>query len=70
MAFDFSYEEITPEEADFIINIYYAVSTLVYAGRNVTLVGLSNILNVSTNELSDYLPYIVTIQDKVESEVR
>lgn len=68
MALDLTYEEITSSEADFIISIYYAISKLVSEYRPVTLVGLGNELNVTTEELSDYLHFIVAILDKVEEE--
>jgi hypothetical protein len=68
MALDLTYEEITSSEADFIISIYYAISKLVSEYRPVTLVGLGHELNVSTEELSDYLHFIVAILDKVEEE--
>jgi hypothetical protein len=68
MALDFSYEELTSEEADFILSIYDAVSKLHREGRPVTLVGISNILHVSTSELADYLYIIVKMLDKIEEE--
>lgn len=68
MRIDFSYEEITNDEADFIISMYEAVSRLVYQGNPVTLVGLAYELNIRPNELSDYLPQIISILDKVEEE--
>ena len=68
MPFDRTYEELTNDEADFIISLYESVSELIRSGRPVTLVALGRILNVSTTELSDYLIEIVRIQDKVEEE--
>lgn len=68
MPFDRTYEELTSDEADFIISLYEAVSELVRSGRPVTLVALGRILNISTTELSDYLMEIVRIQEKVEEE--
>lgn len=68
MKIDLQYEEITPDEADFIISLYEAISELVRAGRPVTILGLSTILLVDTSELSDYLPQIVSILNKVEEE--
>jgi hypothetical protein len=68
MPFDRTYEELTSDEADFIISLYEAVSELVCSGRPVTLVALGRILDISTTELSDYLMEIVRIQDKVEEE--
>lgn len=68
MPFDRTYEELTSDEADFIISLYESVSELIHSGRPVTLVALGRILNVSTTELSDYLMEIVKIQDKVEEE--
>lgn len=68
MPFDYTYEEITSEEADFILALYECISKLVYEKRAVTLVGLAYELDVSTNELSDYLILITSILDKVEEE--
>lgn len=68
MPFDETYEELTSDEANFIISLYEAISDLVRSGRPVTLIALGRKLNVSTGELSDYLMEIVRIQDKVEEE--
>lgn len=68
MPFEYTYEEITSEEADFIIALYEVISRLVQEKRSVTLVGLAYELNISTNELSDYLMLITSILDKVEEE--
>lgn len=68
MPFDYTYEEITNDEADFIISLYKVISRLVREGRAVTLVGLAYELNISTDELSDYLMLITSILDKVEEE--
>lgn len=68
MPLDLTYEEITSEEADFIIAIYEAVSKFVSQDKPVTLVGLAYELNINTSELSDYLMLITSILDKVEEE--
>ena len=68
MPFDYTYEEITNDEADFIISLYKGISILVREGRAVTLVGLAYELNIRTDELSDYLMLITSILDKVEEE--
>ena len=68
MEFNDYYEELTSDEADFIIDIYTAVDALVYHGYPVTIVGLAYQLDVTTTELADYLPIIVTILNKVEEE--
>jgi hypothetical protein len=68
MPFDYTYEEITNDEADFIISLYEVISRLVREERAVTLVGLAYELNISTDELSDYLMLITSILDKVEEE--
>jgi hypothetical protein len=62
------YEEITESEANFLIDIYESVSSIVRSGRPVTLVGIAYKLNIKPTELADYLPQIVTILDKVEEE--
>jgi hypothetical protein len=68
MPLDYTYEEITSDEADFIIALYEVISKLVREERAVTLVGLAYELNITTSELSDYLMLITSILDKVEEE--
>lgn len=68
MPFGSTYEEITSEEADFIISLYEVISKFVQEQRAVTLVGLAYELDISTDELSDYLMIITSILDKVEEE--
>lgn len=68
MPFGITYEEITSEEADFIISLYEVISKFVQEQRAVTLVGLAYELDISTDELSDYLMIITSILDKVEEE--
>ena len=70
MPLDYTYEEITNDEADFIISLYEIISRLVREGRAVTLVGLAYELNIKTSELSDYLMLITSILDKVEEEYK
>jgi hypothetical protein len=62
------YEEITEAEANFIIAMYQAISNIVRDGRPVTMVGLAFELDVKPTELSDYLPQIIHILDRVEEE--
>jgi hypothetical protein len=62
------YEDLSADEADFILDIYRVIDSLVYYGHPVTLVRLGFELGVSPQELSDYLPTIVTILTKVEEE--
>lgn len=68
MPFGSTYEEITSEEADFIISLYEVISKFVQEQRAVTLVGLAYELDIRTDELSDYLMIITSILDKVEEE--
>jgi len=68
MSFDNYYEDLTPDEADFILDIYQVVDRMVYNGHPVTLVGLGYELGVKPQELSDYLPTIIQILNKVEQE--
>lgn len=68
MPLDYTYEEITPNEADFIISLYEVISKFVREGRAVTLLGLAHELDIKTAELSDYLMLITSILDKVEEE--
>lgn len=68
MSLDQYYEELTPDEADFILDIYNVIDRMVLDGRPVTLVGLGYELGVNPHELSDYLPTIIQILNKVEEE--
>ena len=68
MSFEQHYEELTPDEADFILDIYKVIDRMVLDGRPVTLVGLGYELGVNPQELSDYLPTIIQILNKVEEE--
>lgn len=68
MSFHNYYEDLTPDEADFILDIYEVVDRMVYNGEPVTLVGLGYRLGVKPQELSDYLPTIIQILNKVERE--
>jgi hypothetical protein len=68
MALSEYYEDITSDEADFIIDLYDCIDAMVAFNIPVTLVRLSHELNVSTSELSDYLPTIITILNKVEKD--
>jgi hypothetical protein len=68
MRIDGSYEEITSAEADFIVDMYEVIKALVARDIDITLVRLAYELNVSTAELSDYLPTIVIMLTKVEEE--
>lgn len=70
MSLDKSYEELTNEEADFIILLYEVVSKLVRAGRNVTLVALGVELDIRPSELKDYLMEIIMIQEKIEEDLK
>jgi len=72
MNFEEYYEDITDTEANLLIDIYEAIDALVYHRQSVTLVRLAHELNISSAELSDYLPTIITILNKVEEyyEVR
>lgn len=62
------YEDLTADEADFILDLYEVINRLVYNGYPVTLVRLAFELGVSTEELSDHLSIILTILNKVEKE--
>lgn len=68
MVFDDHYEELTSDEADFILDLYRVIDELVYIGHPVTLVRLAFELHVTAKELSDYLPIIVSILTKVEQQ--
>ena len=68
MNFDRHYEDITDTEANFILDIYESIDALVYNGKPVTLIRLAYELGVSSEELSDYLPTIITILNKVEEQ--
>jgi hypothetical protein len=62
------YEDLTEDEADFILDLYEVVNRLVYNGYPVTLVRLGFELGISAAELADHLPVILTILNKVEKE--
>lgn len=68
MKFDQPYEDITETEANLIIDIYETIDALVYHSQPVTLVRLSYELGITSAELSDYLPTIITILNKVEEQ--
>ena len=62
------YEDLTPDEADFILDIYRVIRKMVLNDYPVTLVRLGYELGVSPRELSDYLPIIISVLNKVETE--
>ena len=62
------YEDLTDDEANIILDIYKVIDALVYLNEPVTLVRLGFELDIKPQELSDYLPTIVTILNKVEEE--
>ena len=68
MPLDQHYEDLTSDEADFILDIYRVIDRMVLDGSSVTLVGLGYELGVKPQELSDYLPTIIQILNKVEQE--
>lgn len=68
MKIDDPYNEITSSEADFIILLYETIKRVMDDGSKVTLVRLGYELNISSQELSDYLFEIVKIVDKIEEE--
>lgn len=68
MAFDDYYEELTSDEADFLLDLHNVIKRLVRDNYPVTLVRLAYELGVKTQELSDYLPIIITMLNKVEEE--
>ena len=68
MLFEEHYEDLTDAEANLILDIYKVIDELVYFGEPVTLVRLGFELSINTQELSDYLPIIITILNKVEDQ--
>jgi hypothetical protein len=62
------YEQITDDEANFILDIHEAVDKLVRHDIPVTLVRLGFELNITPSELGDYIHIIVSILDKVEEK--
>lgn len=62
------YEDITSDEADFIIDLYENIERLVRNNYPVTLVRLAYDLNLKPSELSDYLPIIITMLNKAEEQ--
>lgn len=63
------YEDLSPEEADFIIDLYEAIKKLVLLDVDITLVRLGFELNIQPQELADYIGIIVRILDLVEIEI-
>jgi hypothetical protein len=68
MLFEEYYEDLTDGEANLILDIYRVIDLLVYNHEPVTLVRLGHELVIKTQELSDYLPIIITILNKVEDQ--
>jgi len=68
MNFNDQYEQITDDEANFILDIHEAVDKLVRHDIPVTLVRLGFELNITPSELGDYIHIIVSILDKVEEK--
>jgi hypothetical protein len=68
MNFNDQYEQITDDEANFILDIHEAVDKLVRHNIPVTLVRLGFELNITPSELGDYIHIIVSILDKVEEK--
>jgi hypothetical protein len=68
MLFEEYYEDLTDAEANLILDIYRVIDLLVYNHEPVTLVRLGFELSINTQELSDYLPIIITILNKVEDQ--
>lgn len=68
MSIDRYYEDLTNEEADFILDIYKVIDRMVLNQQPVTLVGMGHYLGVNPQELADYLPTIIQILNKVEEE--
>ena len=62
------YEDLSAEEADFLIDLHAAIKRLVLLDIDVTLVRLGFELNVQPKELSDYIGIIVRILDLLEQE--
>ncbi len=62
------YEDITESEANFLLDLYGVIRRLVLLDIDITLVRLAYELDTSPSELSDYLPQILTILNKVEEE--
>jgi len=68
MSIENYYEDLTSDEADFILDLYSVIDRMVFNSRPVTLVGLAYELGINPQELSDYLPTIIQILNKVEEE--
>lgn len=62
---DYSYEEITQMETDFLLDLYEAVKTLAESSTTVTLPKISAIVGVRPKELMDYLPYIIQMEKQL-----
>lgn len=62
------YEDITNDEADFLLDLHEVIKRLVRNNYPITLVRLAHEMGVKTQELSDYLSIIITMLNKVEEE--
>lgn len=65
---DWTYEEITQDEANLIIEIYNCVKLLIWNKRPVTLIGIASMMKMRSAELVDYLDTIVTMTELLEEE--
>jgi len=67
---DESYEILTQDEADFLIELYEKIRTRVVDKRQVTLVGIAKEFGMKPSELAEYLPHILSMLNAIEDEVR
>ena len=61
-------ETVTEMEMEFMVDLYEAVKKLLINEEKVSLINLSELLLVSTTELSDYLGTIIRLEDSVRKE--
>lgn len=59
---EYSYEEITDMETNFLLSLYETVVDLISNGEKVSLLRISKVVKVSPKELMDYLPEIIEME--------
>jgi len=60
---------ITDMETDFVVKLYEAVERLVFDKQKVSLIRLSKPMNVSTEELYDYIDLIIEFEKRLNINV-
>lgn len=64
---DYSYEDMTNMEAEFLLVLVEVVEDIIKAGDKVTLKRISVATGITTEELSDYLSHIIEMEKQLRS---